>query len=121
MKSNLKLFSVLFSAAFLMLLTGCKDNPTDVAKKWHAATFKDGDVGEAMKYVSGTSMEDTTKKAIAELKAAKSTSFGDAKVDGDTATVRVTTKQGEDRKTKEFKLAKTEGKWLIISVKTVVE
>lgn len=121
MKSNLKLFSVLFSAAFLMLLTGCKETPTDVAKKWHAATYKDGDVGEALKYTSGATMETKTKAAVTALKSAKSVSFGDAKVDGDTATVRVTMKVGEDRKTKEYKLVKVDGKWLITGVKEIRE
>lgn len=120
MKSNLKLFSVLFSAAFLMLLTGCKDNPTDVAKKWHSAAFK-GDLGKAMQYTSGDTMEKRTKELVEMVKAQKSISFSDAKIDGDTATVRVTTKQNDVRMTREFKLAKVDGKWKIISVKPIAE
>ena len=119
MKSNLKLFSVLFVAAFAMLLTGCKETPVDVAKKWHAAAYKDGDKGKAMEFVSGEKMAKMTQSIVEGVKTEKSYAFGDAKLDGDTATVRVTYKEGGEKVKFDYELEKEDGRWVISKTKEV--
>lgn len=119
MKSNLKLFSVLFVAAFAMLLTGCKDSPVSVAKKWHSAAIKDGDKGKALDCVSGAKMESMTKALVEAVKSENSYAFGDAKIDGDTATVKVTYKKGDDKVKFDYELEKEDGRWLISKIKEV--
>jgi len=114
-----KLFLMLSVAAFAMLLAGCKETPVDVAKKWHKATFKDADSGKAVEYVTGDEAKERTKDIIKGIKAIDSTSFGDAKIDGDTATVRVTTKFGDKKYKEDYELEKDNGKWKISKIKDV--
>ena len=119
MKSNLKLFSMLFGAAFVMLLAGCGESPVDVARKYHKAVYKDADASKAIEYVAKDFKEDT-KDTVKNIQAEKNISYGDAKIDGDTAKVRVTTKNAKgDKSTAEFQLEKENGAWKISKIKPV--
>ena len=121
MKSTLKLFSVLFVAAFAMLLTGCKESPVDAAKKWHAAAYKKGDKSKAMEHASGAVMKAKTENITNVVKHEKSIAFGDAKLDGDMASGYMTKKveSGNGKSTAEFELEKspTDGKWKISNIR----
>ena len=119
MKSNLKLFSMLFGAAFVMLLAGCGEGPVDVAKKYHKAVYKDADSSKATEVVKD-SYKEAAKNAAKDEAARKNRSFGEAKIDGDTAKVKVTQKDREGNKnTVEFQLEKEDGKWKISKIERV--
>lgn len=119
MKSNLKLFSMLVGTASVVMLAGCGEGPVDVAKKYHKAVYKDADSGKVSEYVKDSYKEDAKKQAKS-VAARKNRSFGDAKIDGDTAKVKVTQKDAEGNKTtNEFQLEKEDGKWKISNIKNV--
>lgn len=119
MKSNLKLFSMLVGTASVVMLAGCGEGPVDVAKKYHKAVYKDADPGKVSEYVKDSYKEDAKKQAKA-VAARKNRSFGDAKIDGDTAKVKVTQKDAEGNKTtNEFQLEKEDGKWKISKIERV--
>ena len=117
MKSNLKLFSMLFGAAFVMLLAGCGETPVDVAKKYHKDVHKNGDVGAAVEYCA-REFKDTTKEEVKKAQAKKNTVFGDAKIDGETAKVKVKTTDGDGNVTAtvEYQLDKGSGAWKISKI-----
>ena len=117
MKSNLKLFSMLFGAAVVMLLAGCGETPVDVAKKYHSAVYKDADSAKAVEFCS-REYKDTTKGLVKEVQAKKNTVYGDAKIDGDTAKVKVKTKDGDGNVTAtvEYQLDKEDGAWKISKI-----
>ena len=119
MKSNLKLFSMLVGAASVVLLAGCGETPVSVAQKWHKAALKDADTAAAVEY-SAQSFKENTKELTKKIQAEKNISYGDAKIDGDTAKVKVTTKNGDgDKRTFEYQLEKENGAWKISKIKRV--
>ena len=118
MKSNLKLFSMLVGAASVVLLAGCGEGPVDVAKKYHKAVYKDADSGKAVEYCSKDFKEET-KETVKRIQAEKNISYGDAKIDGDTAKIKVTTKDSKGDKTVlEYQLEKEDGQWKISKITT---
>ena len=119
MKSNLKLFSMLVGTASIVLLAGCGESPVDVAKKYHKAVYKDADASKAIEYVA-KDFKEATKAQVKEIQAEKNISYGEAKIDGDTATVKVTIKNAEGKKdSAEFQLEKEDGAWKISKIKPV--
>ena len=110
MKSSL--FSMLFVAALAMLFAGCSDTPANIARKHHKAVIKKADAGEAIDYVV-EELKESTKSTVKKVKNREETTFGDARIDGDTAKVRVMELNGETWNKKEYELVKTGGKWKI--------
>ena len=119
MKSNLKLFSMLVGAVSIVLLAGCGENPVSVAKKWHKAVYKDADTAAAVEYTA-QNFKAETKEYVKDIQAENNISYGDAKIDGDTAKVKVTTKDADGGKsTLEYQLEKENGAWKISKIKRV--
>lgn len=119
MKSNLKLFSMLVGTASIVFLAGCGESPVDVAKKYHKAVYRDADASKAVEYCA-KDYKERTKREVKEIQAEKSYSFGDAKIDGDTAKVKFTKKDGVGNKsTYEFQLEKENRAWKISKIKRV--
>lgn len=105
------LLPVLFASAGLMLLTGCKDSPSDVTKKYVKAC-KESDEVTARKYVSGKEMEADAAKQAAEntgFRNLKNAKFGNVVfTDVDKATVEMTYEV-----TQKVELKKTNGQWKV--------
>ena len=116
MKSSL--FSMLFVAAFAMLFAGCSDTPADIARKHHKAVIKNTDAGEAIDYAV-EDLRESTKSTVKKVKSREEISFGDAKIDGETAKVTVMQFEGETWTKKEYQLVKTGGKWKISKIVAV--
>ena len=93
-----------------------QEPPVDVAKKWHKAVYKDADAGKATEYVKDD-FKEKSKDLAKDEAPRKNRSFGEAKVDGDTAKVKVTEKNAKGDKTvMEYQLEKEDGKWKITKV-----
>ena len=113
MKKHSVLLPVLFASAGLMLLTGCKDSPAKVTKKYISAT-RDGNEAAALALVSGKNMKAAARKAAAsgrQGKAIKSAKFSNPIIEDDEATVDMTYEV-----TTKVRLKKVEGKWKVVGV-----
>ena len=104
---------VLFASAGLMLLTGCKDSPAAVTKKYIKAC-NEGDEIAARKLVSSKDMKaDAREKAKngRKEKAIRNAKFSDPIIKDDKAVVLRT------YETYDFvNLEKIEGKWKVVGV-----
>ena len=113
MKKHLVLLPVLCASVGMMLLTGCKDKPSKVTKKYVEAVMN-GDEPTARKYVDGKTMEGKTKewvKTAKRNKALKNAKFGNAVTNEDgTVTVEVTYEE-----TRYITMENIDGKWKVIN------
>ena len=109
-----RILTVAFALAAALILTGCSDSPTDVAKKWHSA-LRDGDVNTANKYSTArvaalngfvvAALKDT--KSEEKIKEFNATEFEGEEIKGDTAKVFV---KGDK---KPITLVKVDGDWKV--------
>ena len=113
MKKHSVLLPVVFASAGLMLLTGCKDSPAKITKKFVEAT-QEGDEKAALELVSGKAMREQARsqaRAGLRTKALKNAKFGNPIIEDDEATVDVTYEV-----TGKVRLKKIDGKWKIVDV-----
>ena len=107
------LLPVLFASAGLMLLTGCKDSPAAVTKKFVKAC-QDGNEVAARKLVSGKEMKSVAQYGALrgrKARAIRNAKFSDPIVKDDKAIVLRT------YETYDFvNLEKIDGKWKVTSV-----
>jgi phosphoribosylformylglycinamidine (FGAM) synthase PurS component len=104
------LLPVLFASAGLMLLTGCKDSPATVTKKYVKAC-QNGDTNAAFKCVSGKDIKrDARREAESgqNIKAIKNAKFSNPVIEDDTATVDMTYEV-----TTKVELEKVNGEWKV--------
>lgn len=107
------LLPVLFASAGLMLLTGCKDKPADVTKKFIKAC-DDGDELAARELVSSKDMREVAHEEAMEgrrRKAIRNAKFSDPIIKDDKAIVLVTY---EDYAF--VNLEKVDGKWKVTGI-----